>query len=84
MDGGQCRCHLLAASEWTPEGTAMNTTMLVLAVLFFVIAVFAACRRDAPTAAAAPSVPCCLPSLPSSPAVEMNTATADDLIFRQS
>jgi hypothetical protein len=30
----------------------MNTTMLVLAVLFFVIAVFAACRRDVPTAAA--------------------------------
>jgi hypothetical protein len=31
----------------------MNTVMLVLAVLFFVIAVFAACRRDAPTATAA-------------------------------
>src|SRR5262249_26140154 len=52
MDGGQYRRRLLAASEWTPEGKAMNTLMLVLAVLCFVIAVGAACRRDAPTATA--------------------------------
>jgi hypothetical protein len=30
----------------------MNTTMLVLAVLCWIVAVFAACRRDGPTAAA--------------------------------
>jgi hypothetical protein len=53
MDGGQCRCRLLAASEWTPEGTAMNTTLAILAVVFFVVAVYAACKRDAPTATAA-------------------------------
>src|SRR5262249_35027455 len=51
MDGSQCRCLRLAALE--SEGAAMNTTLLVLAVLFFVIAVFAACKRDAPTATAA-------------------------------
>jgi hypothetical protein len=30
----------------------MNTIMLILAVLCVIVAVFAACRRDAPTAAA--------------------------------
>jgi hypothetical protein len=31
----------------------MNTMLLVLAVLSFVVAIWAACRRDAPTATAA-------------------------------
>ena len=30
----------------------MNTIMLILAVLRVIVAIFAACRRDAPTAAA--------------------------------
>jgi hypothetical protein len=31
----------------------MNTTLLVISALFFVMAIWAACRRDAPTATAA-------------------------------
>src|SRR5262245_11929787 len=57
LDGSQYRRRLLAASEWIPEGTAMNSFMLILAVLCVIIAVSAACRRDAPTATAATTGP---------------------------
>ena len=49
----------------------MNT--IILAAPCVIVAVFAACRRDAPTAALASPARCCSPSSPSSPASDLRS-----------